>query len=728
MSVLDLSKKYLKMDVSEFSLADTKKLQELIKYHSDLYYNKEEPIISDFEYDDLFNKLQLLEEKFLINNKQTSLVWAEIWESTFQKVKHSRPMISLWNTYNEEDLSDFDERVKKNIPHSISPQGREVATKNIKLDSFSLGGKDAWKVDRGIDYTLEFKFDWLWVELIYDNGELVKAITRWNWVEGEDVTENAMQVANIPKTISYKNHLEVRGEVVMPISVFNDINEKAKKEGTKIFSNPRNSASWSLRMKDASITKERKLQFFAYDLANFEEFRKNPPVLSDIPLDKGEITEYYDVIKSLEKLGFDISSYFIKLNWIQEVINAINNFWNVKKTIDFEIDWLVLKVNDISLWQQIWFTEHHPRYAIAYKFPAEILTTKILSVEHSVWRTWTITPVANLEAINIGWVIVRRATLHNYEEVENLDVRIWDTVFIKRAWEVIPKIISVVKEWNRDNYEIINPPKFCPSCESEVLKDENKVRFYCPNDIDCPAKHHEKLAFAVGKQWFNIDWLWERQVEIFLEEWIIHNIVDIFNISEKREDILLLEWFKEKSVNNLIQWVEKAKKVEISTLLTALWIAWVGKKTAKTLSKLFESKNDLINFSKNIEIIESLEDVWPEIAKNVVNYFSSDSHIRILSELVDILDIKYYEIKIIDSNSIFSWKTMCITWSFEQDWKKISRDDLVKQLEEVWGNFIWSVSKNLDYLLAWEKAWSKLKKANELWVEVITLTYFKNNI
>jgi DNA ligase (NAD+) len=326
------------------------------------------------------------------------------------------------------------------------------------------------------------------------------------------------------------------------------------------------------------------------------------------------------------------------------------------------------------------------------------------------------------------WAIIRRATLHNYEEVENLDVRIWDTVFIKRAWEVIPKIISVVKDWFRDNYEKIEPPKFCPSCETEIKKDNDKVRYYCPNDIDCPAKHHEKLAFAVGKWWFNIDWFWVKQVEIFLREWIIHNLVDIFKISEKKNEILELEWFREKSVNNLIEWVEKAKKVDITTLLTALWISWVGKKTAKTLAKLFESEYDLVNFSVNEELIEKLEDIWPEIAKNVINYFNVDSHKRILRELVDILDITYYKEKNIESESIFTAKKMCITWSFEMDWKKISRDELVKKLEDVWGEFVSSVSKNLDYLLAWEKAWSKLEKANKLWVKVIDLTSFLKSL
>ncbi len=688
MTVLDLSKKHLKKDLETFTLEETKKLQELIKYHSDLYYNKEEPIISDFEYDKLFEKLTFLEDKFNIKSKQTNLVWSDINESTFKKVKHSRPMISLGNTYNEEDLNDFNDRINK--------------LSDIK-----------WLVE----YILEFKFDWLGVELIYKGWELVQAITRWNGIEWEDVTVNVMQIENIPKTISYKKHLEVRGEVVMPISVFNNINEKAKKEGTKVFSNPRNSASGSLRMKDASVTKERKLQFFAYDLANFDEYR----------LDEG-LLEYYDVIKSIENLWFSVSSYFLKLNWIDEVINAIKNFWDVKNSIDFEIDWLVLKVNDITLWQKIGFTEHHPRYAISYKFPAEVFTTKVLSVDHQVGRTGTITPVANLNPVNMWWAIIRRATLHNYEEVENLDVRIWDTVFIKRAWEVIPKIISVVKDWFRDNYEIIEPPKFCPSCETEVRKDEDKVRYYCPNNIDCPAKHHEKLAFAVGKGWFNIDWFWVKQVETFLNEWIIHNLVDIFNISEKKEEILALEWFREKSVNNLIEWVENAKKVDIATFLTALWISWVGKKTAKTLAKLFESEYDLVNFSVNEDIMENLEDIWPEIAKNVITYFSIDSHKRILKELVDILDITYYKEKNIDSESIFNGKTMCITGGFEIDWKKVSRDELVKKLEDVWWEFVSSVSKNLDYLLAWEKAWSKLEKANKLWIKIIDLTSFLKSL
>lgn len=688
--MIELSKKFLDKDLDLFTLNDVIKLQDLIEYHSDLYHNKEEPVISDFQYDELLKKLEFLENKFEIDSKKSDTVWYELIESNFKKVKHSRPMISLDNTYNEEDLMDFDSRVFKNLDE----------TENFNLE-----------------YILEFKFDGLWVELIYKDWNLIQAITRGNWIFWEDVTENIMQIDNIPKKIKYKDLLEVRWEVVMPISSFEELNDNAKKQWTKIFSNPRNAASGSIRMKDNRITKERKLKFFAYDLANFEEFRI-----------KENIENYFNVIKSLENLGFEISSYFKKFSSIKEVIKAINSFWDLKNSLDFEIDWLVLKVNNLEFWKIIGWTEHHPKYAIAYKFPAEIFTTKIISVDHQVWRTGTITPVANLEPINMNWAIIKRATLHNYEEVENLWVRIWDNVFIKRAWEVIPKIISVVKQEGREKFESIKVPEFCPGCKTKILKDEWKVRYYCPNNIDCPLKNYEKLVFAVGKWWFDIDGLWEKQLELFLKDWIITNLVDVFKIKEKKDRILGLEWFKEKSVENLISWIEKAKKVDIATFLASLWISQVWKKTAKTLAKRFKDENDLINFSYGLEKLEDLDDVWPEIAKNIIEYFSLDDNKKFLFELIQVLDIKYYENKNLDSDLIFSWKKVCITWNFEYEWNKVSRDDLIKKLENSGWEFVSSVSKNTDFLLVWEKAGSKLEKAKKLNIEILSLEDFYDKI
>lgn len=690
MDYIKLSKKYIDISNNDLSAKDLETLRKLIKYHSNLYYNYDSPIISDSEYDDLFKKLEFLEKKLNTSFKQTSLVWAEIIESTFKKTLHSRPMISLANTYNSEELKDFDTRLKKIL--------------------------DLKKSDE-IEYALEFKLDWLWIELIYENWNFVQAITRGNWIEWEDVTENVRQIDNIPKKIKYNHRFEVRGEIIMPLSIFEKINKDALKSKQKIFSNPRNAASWSIRVKDINITKKRGLKFFAYDMWNFEEFRNWIWA-----------TRYVEVIKSFKKMWFEIIEFLEIYRWIDKVIEKINNFWDIVKKLDYDVDWLVLKVNDISLWNEIGWTEHHPRYAVAYKFPAQVLTTKILSVDHNVWRTWTITPLAWVEPVKLSWAIIRKATLHNYEEVEKLDIRIWDNVFIKRAWEVIPKIISVVENQNREKLEKVLPPIYCPSCKTKVMKDEDKVRYYCPNSFDCPAQHIEKLIFAVSKSWFDIDWLWDKQIETFLNEWIIKNIVDIFYLKDKKDDILLLDWYKDKSVNNLIEAIEKAKKQDINTFLTALWIPWVGKKTAKIISVLFEWKNDLLKFNHTQEELEELNEIWPELAANIVSYFNDDSHKKIIEELLNVIDIRFYKKKEIVWNSIFRWKKMCVTWSFEKEWKKVSRDDLILMLENVWWEFVSSVSKKTDYLLAWENSWSKIQKANSLKVEIIDLKYFLENL
>ena len=697
---------YLSMELSSFSQSDTKKLWKIIQKHAQLYYESENPIISDVEYDELFKKLEFLEEKFFLDVKVSHTAWSEWKQSSFQKIAHSRPMISLDNTYNAEDLRDFDTRIKR-ILHPLRSSSTSPLPKG-----------EEWK----LPYTIEFKFDGLWVELVYNDGNLIKGITRWNGIQWEDVTENIMQISNIPKTINKPGIFEVRGEVVMPISSFERLNRQALEQWGKVFSNPRNAASGSLRVLDTSITKHRDLQYFAYDVSDFDEF---------------STWTYHSMIEHLQDLGFSISSYFPKCTSIQEVIHDIENLWDLKADIDFEIDGLVVKLDDMKLWWDVWFTEHHPRFAIAYKFPAEIVTTKLESVEHSVGRTGTITPVANLTPVNIGWAIIRRATLHNYDETQKLWVKIWDIVFLKRAGEVIPKIISVA---THGEGEKIIPPNFCPSCWKQVFKDDEKVRFYCSNAYQCPAQMREKLAFAVGKQGFNIDGFWERQAELFYKLWFIEKFWDIFRLKNYREEMLLLDWFKEKSVNNLLDWIEVVRKTDIITFLKALGIPWVGKKTAKTIGKYLtellitswkdtfeeifpnrETQSSLFwneQTTINITDLELLPDVWPEVARSVVEFFIEQRDIAI--DLLGELDVEISQSTNTNIGWKYDWKKMCITGSFE--WYK--RDDLAKILEEQWGEFVWSVSTKTDYLLAGDKAGSKLKKANELWVEVLSLEDF----
>jgi DNA ligase (NAD+) len=424
---------------------------------------------------------------------------------------------------------------------------------------------------------------------------------------------------------------------------------------------------------------------------------------------------YYEVIKTLEKLWFEISSYFIVCNWIEDVIKEIDNFWDTKKNIDFDIDGLVLKVNNISLWNIIWFTEHHPRYAIAYKFPAELVRTQILSIEHSVWRTGTITPVANLMAVNVWWVIVRRATLHNYDEVEKKWVLIWDQVWIKRAWEVIPEVVAPIIESRNGNEIKIEIPLVCPICSWKVARDEEKVRYYCTNKFGCKAQIGWSLIYAVGKTGLNIDWFGEKQVILFLEKWFISDLVSVFSLKDKKEELLNLEWFKEKSVSNLLEAIEKAKSQTLVSFLTALWIEWVGKKTAKTLAKIFEKKEDLVDFKYIFDDLLRLDDFWPETSESVLEYFTDYSNKENLVKLLEIIDIKFEKVSVWEGK--FAWNRFCVTWSF--DW--FTREQIIEKLESEWAEFIWSVSKKLDFLVVWKEAGSKLKKANDLGVRVVGL-------
>ena len=704
--LLNKTNKFLNKDFSykDINNENIDILREIIIEHNTLYHKKEDPVISDEEYDKIFLLLQE-SEKNLNNYKDTSPTnkLSVALSSQFQKVLHKHPMLSLWNTYNKEDLLDFDTRLNRVL--------NLVKNKDLK-------------------YAIELKFDWLWINLLYQKWKLIQALTRWNWIEWEDVTINILQIKNIPKTIPYLEEIEIRWEVVLPFSSFKQINKEREKLWQKLFSNPRNAASWSVRLLNYSETKKRNLEFFAYNVPSFE----NDTIRKKYKNNK--IKTYSDYIKELNKWWFHTSPYFKICNNIKSVINKINNLkWKKPWDLDFEVDWLVIKLLDLEKWTEAWMTAHHPRHSIAYKFKAQNVRTRVLDIEHSVWRTWIITPVAILEPVKMDWVIISRATLHNYDELNKKWVRIKDYVFIERAWEVIPEIISVIikaRDWSEVNVKI---PKKCPSCWFELDKEEDKVAIFCPNKLNCLAQIQGWFETFVWKTGINIDWLWKAQIALFLKKWFIKDFADIYDLSNFKDEILKLEWYKEKSVKNLLNAIELKRKIALESLLTWLWIPWVWKKTAQILSKYISSNlkiknnSNLILFLKDLWKnkdnsklldLENIQDIWPETAKNIIKYFLLNKNL--LNKLLNKIEIIFKEEKLDKKNINLEliWKTFCITWSFD----KYKRPELIELWEKAWLISRTWVTKKLDYLIAWEKAWTKKTKAESLWVKIIGLKDF----
>lgn len=691
-------------------------LQEVIRFHNELYYKNEAPIISDKEYDDLFKLLKNLEEKYNVfdSNSPTKRIDVLI-SNQFNKWVHKSPMISLDNTYDTEDILDFEKRILNILKKEIV-----------------------------IPYIIELKFDWLWVSLTYKSWKLIKALTRGNWIEWEDITINALQITSIPKEIPLEldEEVEIRWEVVMPIKSFEDLNKSRLESWEKLFANPRNAASGSLRQIDYEVTKSRNLEFFAYSFPFLEWKTKTLTVKWKEVL----INTYYNYSKLLESLGFHISPYLFRAKNISEVASEIEKLTNNKPQFWFEIDGLVMKVDNLSLWQTLWATEHHPRYAIAYKFPALNVRTQVLDIEHSVWRTWIITPIAHLEPVNVSWVVVRRATLHNYDELTKKDVRIGDSVFIVRAGEVIPEVISVIVESRTGDETVVNPPEFCPSCNTRVVKDEWKVAWYCPNKKWCPAQTLGSLISFVSKVWANIEWLGDKIIEIFIDKWYITDFSSIYKLVRYRDEILTLEWFKDKRIQNILDEVELSRNIPLNNFFVALWIPQIGKKTAKTLLNFLTTRGKLDEIftyrqdkefsqefrseqsrlflevfdSLNSEELETIKDIWPVGAHSIVYYF--EEYRELVRDLL--LEINFTLPKQVDisllSDSKIAGKSFCVTWSFSN----ISRDEIHKIIEDNWWETRTSVSSNLTYLIAWESAWSKLKKAQDLWIQILSLDEF----
>ena len=673
------------------------KLRKEIEKHNNLYYNEDNPIISDMEYDKLIRELRDLEEsnpdlkvEYEIKNSKVGSGSEKsenenvsptekiggIASEKFSKVRHRVPMLSLSNTYNISEIEDFDKRVKKIID-----------------------------VKKKIDYVLELKLDGLSISLIYENGVLKQGITRGDGQIGEDVTENIMEIESIPKKLKEPISLEVRGEVILPISEFSRINQEREDEGEDVFANPRNAAAGTIRQLDKSIVKERKLDCYLYYLVNAEEYG---------------MKTHKESIEYIEKLGFKTTKIFELYNDFGKLEKAIDVWKTKREKLDYETDGLVIKVNEFEHYDELGYTTKSPRWAIAYKFPAEQVKTKLYDVTFQVGRTGVVTPVAELEAVNLSGSVVKRASLHNFDEIRRKEIKIGDNVIIEKAAEIIPQVVNVVFEDRKGDEKDIEVPTNCPICDSELVKEEGQVALKCLNP-QCPEKVKREIAYFVSRDAMNITGLGEKIVEKFIELGKIKTVVDIYSLKNYAEELENLEKMGKKSVENLINSIEESKKQGFSKVLYALGIPFVGKFNANLLTKNYNSIELLKE--KSVEDLLEIKGIGDKVAVAVHTYLNDENNwakIVALKEIGLQFEAEKAEEEKIEDNPI-KGKSFLATGKLE----KYKRNDIKDIILAKGGNYLSGVTKKLDYLIAGEKAGSKLSKAEELGVRVLTEEEFE---
>ena len=658
-------------------------LRELIHSYNTQYYIHSISLVSDYEFDQLLKELEELEIKYpelYDANSPTKRVGGDITKS-FETVLHKYPMLSLSNSYSKDDIADFDQRVKKII-------------------------------DVPLTYICELKYDGVAISIIYKNGNLVKAITRGDGTQGEDVTNNVRTISSIPLVLNgdYPENLEVRGEIMYSKSVFKELNQNREKQGLALFSNPRNSASGTLKLQDSSIVAKRKLDCFIYA----------------VYLDNHKINSLFLQYSYLAQFGFKIPSvedkYVEQVNDVSGIMNFINYWEERKEDLPFEIDGIVIKVNEIDIQKEIGNTSKSPRWAIAYKYKAVQVSTVLEDIVYQVGRTGAITPVANLKAVEISGTIVKRASVHNADQIEKLDLRINDIVFVEKGGEIIPKITGVDHSKRNANSSKFVFSSKCPECSSELVRDEGEAHHYCLNSNLCPPQIKGKIIHFIGRKQLNIDGIGQETIEQLYNEKLIENVADLFAL--KKQDLLPLERMAEKSAENIIKGIQQSKSAPFHKVLFGLGIRYVGETVAKKLTSYFKDINQLR--SSNFEELCSIEEVGDKIAESIVQYFSVDYNNKIIDLLLkNGLNMTSDISENILKSTILENKKIVISGTF----KNISRDELKKAIEINGGKNSSSVSKSTDILIAGENMGpSKLEKAEKFKVSIMNENEFLNLI
>lgn len=649
-----------------------KELTEIINQANYEYYNLDNPTITDQEYDKYLRELINLEEKYpdlADPNSPSKRVGGEAIDK-FNKVTHAIPMISLANVFNEEEIRDFDKRIRN---AGFTPT-----------------------------YVCELKIDGLSVSLHYEHGKLKFAATRGDGVTGEDITENVKTIKTVPLDLGRNIDIEVRGEIYMNKATLEKINREREKNGESKLQNVRNAAAGSIRQLDPKVAAKRHLDTWIYHLPN--------------PIDYGIFT-HYEALEFMKDLGFKVNPASKLVGGIDGILEYIKEYTEKRDTLPYEIDGIVIKVNDIRMQQELGSTVKYPRWATAYKFPAEEVLTKLIDIKFTVGRTGQVTPNAVLEPVLVMGSTIRRATLHNEDYCRSLDLRIGDIVSIKKAGDVIPEVVEAKVErriGTEKPFEMINT---CPICGSNLVKKGN-VDYFCIND-ECPKKNIESLIHFASRNAMNIDGLGDEIIEDFYNEGFIRTIPDFYHLSEHKEDIIELEGYGLKKVTNLLLAIEESKQNSVERLIFGLGIPGIGAKNAKLLASIFK---DIYNISNaTYEDLVSIRDIGDILAKNIVNYFANPANISLINTLEDLgVNMKYLGAEV-KSNENFTDKKFVITGTISF----MSRDEAKALIEAYGGKCIDSVSKKTDVVIVGDAPGSKYTKAQELGITIWNEEKFK---
>jgi len=655
-----------------------KKVDELIKLinkHSYNYYVLDKPEISDYEFDMLMKELIELENTFPALKRAdspTQRVGGEVLEG-FLEVVHKTPKLSLGNVFDENDIRDFDTRVRKAV------------------------GDD-------VEYVVELKIDGLTVVLNYGEGRFIQGATRGDGIKGEDITANLKTVKSIPLVLEEKVDLEVRGEVFMSKKAFEELNARREEQEEPLFANPRNASAGSLRQLDTKVTAGRPLDIFVFNLENIEDKHFDTHV---------ETLEY------LKEMGFKVSPFISVHKNSEEIIEKCSYWADKRGELPFEIDGLVIKVNSLEQRESLGYTTKTPRWAAAYKFPPETMKTKVKDIIVQVGRTGAITPTAELEPVRLAGSVIGRATLHNEDYIKEKDIRIGDTVIIKKAGDVIPEVVEVVIEERTGSEQPFEMPKKCPVCQADTIREQGEAVTKCTN-ISCPAQLKRSLFHFVSRDAMNIEGLGPQIMTLLMDRGFIKDAADIYLLKEHREELIELERMGEKSVRNLLDAIEASKINPLNRLIFALGIRMIGQRASQILANEFDDIEGM--FTADFDRLTGIQEIGGKMAESIITFFRQEQNLELIRKLKECgVNIKGTKKEIKESEH-FSGKTFVLTGALQS----YTRDQAKEIIESFGGKVSGSVSKKTDFVLAGEDAGSKLVKANELGVAVIDEETFKN--